>query len=231
MTKILDPEILNSFCSSSDHRIDLSKPFLNGEYVFATDTYSAIRVKSWYITGHLETIENSLIKKLHSCFLEAGKTPKEVPTLQWQVLLDDMKTANEWKDGKPCEECDGEGITYCEHCESESDCKTCNGRWKTIPDKKTGRKIFEKDDYISINQVTWVNPIYIQRVLTAFFDLNKVWILKNQCQLYTTIQDEKSPILFTIHNRDDHALIVEMLVMPVTQPVSEIKKTFYTMLS
>ena len=61
-------------------------------------------------------------------FQEAGKTPKEVPTLQWQVLLDDMKTANEWKGGKPCEECDGEGIIYCEHCESGSDCKTCNGR-------------------------------------------------------------------------------------------------------
>ena len=114
--------ILNKFLSVDELRPQFMDLIEAGEYVYATDTYTAIRCKKNLINRKIQNPEKVPNFDSHFSFKDLNILSVKTIDLMQPVLkcrFEYLKTS--------CKECSGSGIKTCEHCESEYECKECSG--------------------------------------------------------------------------------------------------------
>lgn len=146
--------------------VDIDKPkmsrpcFVNENTVIATNGRILLHIPTKYLEKEYEYYE---------------------PFVEWDKVYDKKETAlgyldnkaiesvldklekEDIKEYKNCPECQGEGVKYCDHCDSEYDCKKCDGNGE-ISYKTLGWQYKHIGVDISINGCNF-NPNYIDRLL------------------------------------------------------------------
>lgn len=223
MHKILDWQILNKFCSDHPDRPTLSKPFLNGNYVCATDTFTAIRVPLGNIEWLFSPMEKP-ISQFQSFFQITNWNENLIPVESWWKNLQKLKTEDEWQDWANCEKCEWEWIIYCDQCDHENDCEKCKGTGKKEKDKLTGRKTYKRYGYVSINDTVVIHAGYLERIIETYNQLPPV----DMYDIFVKVGSSKDPVMFIVRHPVSKSVIVEILVMPVLSQISDTEYHFYT---
>ena len=110
-------ELLQLFCSEDDMRYALSAPFTVGEFTYATDGMIMVWVpKMEGMEGHENAPRGSL-----------ETVTGQVPAEAWDGEFFKLPKLPLWSHREPCDECDGEGESYCKHCDNRGECKACGG--------------------------------------------------------------------------------------------------------
>lgn len=118
--------LLNLFTGDDDLRPQFQTPFRIGEYVYATDSHTLIKIPA-HLLKREYPINEKAPKNLDNMF--EGYT--EIQTLKFDVIIDhlasllaEIKYVYKRND---CPKCNGTSEIPCEHCGHASPCKECNG--------------------------------------------------------------------------------------------------------
>lgn len=190
--------ILSMFVSDEEWKQKMTKPFLNGEYYCATDSFSICVVpkQATAIDYEAEGVRDAL-----KVLKEKEETFNDSITISKDFLLQQF-TQLEWEyKYKECERCNGAGIETCLCCGNETDCGECDGTGqsdKTEPFSKMkliDDKIFFIDRYF--------DPNHINKVLLAAYILE-------EDNIVVRFEKEavKLPVLFEIKD-------CRILLMPI----------------
>lgn len=115
--------LLNHFCSRDDLRLAMGEPNIVGDFVYATDAHSWIKVPFQPSFRHYK---NDLTPP---DFKGASKDWKFIePTVISKKSIESALSKFELKpDWRPCKECNGNGVVECKCCGNASDCENCDG--------------------------------------------------------------------------------------------------------
>jgi hypothetical protein len=118
--------LLNLFTGDDDLRPQFQTPFRIGEYVYATDAHTLIKIPA-HLLKREYPINDKAPKNLDNMFI--GYT--EIKTFQFDVRIDHLAALlAEIKyvyKRNACPKCNGTSEITCEHCGHASPCKECNG--------------------------------------------------------------------------------------------------------
>lgn len=118
--------LLNLFTGDDELRPLFQTPFRIGEYVYATDAHTLIK-----IPAHLLKREYSINEKAPENMDNMFEGYTEIKTLQFDVSIDHLAALlAEIKyvyKRTSCPKCNGTSEITCEHCGHASPCKECNG--------------------------------------------------------------------------------------------------------
>ncbi len=129
-------ELLNNFCAKSkdDPRTYLYKPFLIGEYIYATNGHVAIRVKN---DGSLpEVAEIDKVKTISNYFQSLSSDFIDIPSIPNPEPCKHCQGSGKWNEKIECDECDGDGEFI--HGSHYYSCKECDGEGKIETGNKVG---------------------------------------------------------------------------------------------
>ena len=122
-------ELLESFCESNDHQIELSQPFWDGIFVYATNRNAVIRiVDDDNVFGFPKVKKGSWVhRRLVEFFKELLNAPKV-----FEVDFDKLREEDHMIPAvkvitKECSKCEGSGVYDCEECGTELACDLCDG--------------------------------------------------------------------------------------------------------
>lgn len=177
----MDSTILKKFCKPDAYAEFMQKPFINGDYVLATDGHIAGFIKRELIDdidglvtyekdyiGALDKIKSSHIYNI---------------TIKLDELLKVIKSVESDKDESHlCPDCQGTGVVKFEYTSVEdyhtytieSGCPVCEGDGsnKNYEYMSTISGWFDKkNNAISIKDC-WFNPLYLEKVLFMMYDCN-----------------------------------------------------------
>lgn len=226
--------IVNMFCSFRLERFELATPYVHSWYIWATDSFSAIRIKtdlpndstpirSSLIYNDSTPISSSLIypelkdfplKKLRNIFDRPIIKTYTVRVAYLDKLFESFNKVPVMDYSKQikCSQCEWEWLLDCCNCNSEYDCEKCNGTGaigKPIP---TSELEFDQKIYVLINGCTYVQWSYLLRISEVAKEL---WEDIIYFQFFSTEWDldfyDKEPIIAKIWE-------AEILIMPLTIP-------------
>lgn len=176
--------IVKMFCSTTPERWELQEPFVANGYIYATDTFTAIRVKTdlpdednverKYVPESppgkkfpLQTLEwayekyvvfNYPIKvsQLDTLF----ESFKKIPVLDYSEQID-------------CSRCHGDGQLDCPHCHQDYDCPDCQWEGSVGKPRETWELMFDENIYVIVNGTTCVSGSYLIRLREVAKELNQ----------------------------------------------------------
>ena len=165
-------EILKKFCSDEEMRPAMMNPFINGDFVCATNGLIAIIIsKSLAEKDYSQNPSLKLLEILESTTLL--DTPINISFKDFNFPKEPIyETIDEERD---CSYCNGTGECECMDCGAEHECGKCDGTGKVGRKIKTGKIIGEEisDQYRIKIETTFFNPKYIA-MLT---DISEEWQL------------------------------------------------------
>jgi hypothetical protein len=178
-------EILKKFCSEEKIRPAMMNPFINGEFVCATNGHIGIIIpKSLTETDYsknptmrmIEVLDNTdlLTKSLNIQLRETMTNFPKEPI--YETIGEEKK----------CPECDGSGEIECSECGNTYDCKRCDGTGKIGHIIKTDKIIGEQiaEDYrVKINGC-YFNPAYINLIADIADGWNILALSDRQASLW-----------------------------------------------
>jgi len=115
--------LLNHFCSRDDLRPGMSSPNLIGDYIYATDTHSWIKIpfrpsfrnyKKHDKAPNFESVEKAFV------IIE----PIIIRKNAIEKALSKFHKKPDWK---VCKECRGNGVIECDCCGHQNECENCDG--------------------------------------------------------------------------------------------------------
>lgn len=128
-----EKELLNLYTSKDENRPVLHRPFLLGGYVFATDTYSLIRISRKLCENEYGDRPNGLKPPDVSQIIPKPTMSKQLTTKRLHAAL---KRAHGESDRR-CPECGSDGTVLYEHTDQNGhihtqvfDCPICKGKGK-----------------------------------------------------------------------------------------------------
>ena len=148
--------ILSWFVGHDEMRPQLTTPFSNEDYYFATDAHKLIAIPKSLIILDIDRDEYSLHKK--SVEMINGRRYESHP-INTQTALgvfnDHINLIDELDRSRvtECGKCQGEGKVECPCCGHVSDCPDCDGNGETGIVTKTGEKIPDPEQRFLINKI------------------------------------------------------------------------------
>lgn len=149
-------KLLQSFCSTNENRPKLQSPFVQGENVFATDSYSIIILKATEKDRQTYSVDDPKCPKMDG-FLSVQTEP--LLSLDLESLkreYDRIKKKIDKIDNR-CVECKGRGVVEFNYWSTESDCYTLEGECPVC----SGTGVRNIETYISSRGYCMgITPIY-----------------------------------------------------------------------
>jgi len=121
--------VLQMFTSDDILRPNLLHPFDVGNFTYATDGHSMVRVEKQYVTNKYEAENHPDVEK----FFKIKKNEAYELKIQAEELALALSQMIFAYKKLQCEKCDGEGSITCPHCGNEEDCKNCGGSGEAGP--------------------------------------------------------------------------------------------------
>lgn len=137
---INDPtsRVVKMFCTTHPDRYELLDPFVCDGYIWATDTFTVIRVKT--DLPDQENVERKYVPEspmgkkfplniLRGVYEKPVVKNYQVPCSTIDTIIESFKKVPvlDYSEQVDCTRCHGEGILECDHCHSDYDCPQCNG--------------------------------------------------------------------------------------------------------
>ncbi len=201
-------EQLIKFCAKDDIRSYLLNPWIQGEYVVASNGHIAVRVPATDFVSVLEPVTgkvplvDSLIDKVKALELALMPIPELPPTVPCEYCGGSGAAY-------PCDECDGSGNF--DHCGREYACKACDGHGQN--------QIGEGDA-----EPCWFcdgrgeKPYYAVQVGDGYFDRRYLAIIASLPNVVIAPNGPKGTAYFTFDGGD--GALMPMLVDPPLNPPS-----------
>ncbi len=205
--KKLYQELLNEFCSTDEHRIQIQKPFFDGIDICATDARFLLRVKPDACGLHLPVSGPKRIEITQPC----NKTLSVEALIESFNHVDCEEEEILVSPAIPCDECYGTGSVEYEYQDKafhtfyqECDCPVCKGSGDKVNAvySKTGKMIPKQLEPIAINNVA-----FCAYRLFCFVDICRQL---NVSEVKITNPREAEPCLFHINDE------CEFILMPIT---------------
>lgn len=130
-------ECLKMFVSKDPLRVSLNQPIADGQYIYGTDGIATIRFDRSDLPD-IDCVSSENVVSVLKTYFEV--TPNEMDILNPDSVkkwLSGVKMIPKFDD---CDECDGSGDVYCDHCKHYHECDSCRGTGE-------GEKIGEFFDY------------------------------------------------------------------------------------
>ncbi len=186
--------ILNLFNSSDVLRRLMHTPHKIGEYTYATDAHSVIRIKNENLGFQYESDDK---------FPRADTIYNIDAWSEYTVSVEKMANAVARAKliylGDVCKKCSGEGYVTCECCENTSDCKNCKGEG-TVDTHQFRIAIGQEVAAIKIGE-RFFKPFLVERLLITALALNCT-----EVKISNNLNDTKAT-LFMVND-------IEIILMP-----------------
>ncbi len=160
--------LLSLFTSDDELRPQFCTPFKIGENVYATDTYTIIKIPvKWLNKKH--NINEKAPKDLNNMF---QNTPEpKFPQIDSTIdELASLLASVKWSYQRTlCPVCKGASETTCEHCGQSAPCKECNGTGETDEINFLKRKENEPVT-VQFNDALY-SPFVLEKLLIALMAL------------------------------------------------------------
>lgn len=177
--------VVKMFCSTHAERYELVEPFVANGYIYATDTFSAIRVKTDIPdqdnVGRLPPSENnSMAKKFPLHILEwIYEKPVVydyvIRVSQLDTLFESFKKVPvlDYSQQVDCPKCHWDWQLDCPHCNQDYECPNCNGDGTIGKPRETGELMFDENIYVIVKDTTVIQGSYLLRVREVAKELNQ----------------------------------------------------------
>lgn len=170
--------LLKHFCSRDDLRLGMCQPNIVGDFVYATDAHSWIKVPyrpSFRNYGRHEKTPNFDGVSCTWQFIDPIIISKK-------AIEDALSHFDKKPDWDECKKCEGTGIVECKCCGSELECKECDGEGTF--DNYTLPEVYDDGHLDKCIEVlaNVVAPFQIGRLLRAmdFIGVNEIELRTNK---------------------------------------------------
>lgn len=203
-------ELLQLFVGDDDRRPKFLRPWREGAYVFASDTYILIRVKEELTDADYPSYGDG---KTNSLFPTCPTTGILTSEKLAAVISNAPLTDEEMEIGEDveCEECNGEGTVTWEYKDwrKEFDCPCCDGTGysERVRYKRTGNKVIAYDAAVKINGTGHKEATFGAGFLDLILDVMKYF---DRSEVPVTLTGSREVALF--HITED----VDIILMPYT---------------
>jgi hypothetical protein len=128
MKTIKNDYCIRMFVGADNNKPALTKVNLQDGYLYATNGYVLAKINADLCVHKYDSIE----KYPNAEKVISEHTTIENKTVSVEALLNDLMKIECCFKPKliDCEQCNGDGVCICEHCDSEHDCKECKGSGK-----------------------------------------------------------------------------------------------------
>lgn len=200
-------KVVKTYCSTNNNKPNMQVPFYSNWYLYATDSFTAIRIPSekWEETtlkSIVETIDNTFSKEVvHTYKVELSAMEelslkfKMIPFLNYSTMVD-------------CEFCSWEWIVECDMW-CEHDCPKCEWYWKVWTPKETGEMICAERNYVLVDKTTAIDCKFFNRIISTTKEL---WMSEVEFQFSDTNALSKA---YNIHPLTCKIWDAMVLIMPV----------------
>lgn len=128
MKNIKNDYLIRMFVGGDTLRPAMMKVSLQDGYLYSTNAYIAAKIKSDLCVQNYEAVEKyPNVEKVISGHKSFEKKTVSVDTLFNELMKIECCFKPKMIE---CDNCNGDGVAICDHCDSEYDCKECNGTGK-----------------------------------------------------------------------------------------------------
>lgn len=168
-------EILMRFCSDEEIRPAMQNPFIDKDFVCATNGHIAVIIpKSLSEKDYSQNPSMKIMDLVNEAGSSADITKINLALFEPPKKPLYEKTINE----VVCKECDGDGETTCFSCGHTHECEKCGGEGvvseEIITDKIIGDQIDEDSCLVNIS-LAYYNPKYVNLIKS----ISDTWSIRN----------------------------------------------------
>lgn len=163
-------KVCDLFLSKDDFRPNMCVPFTIGEYTYATDAHTLIRIPNKLIDFEIVNPEK-LVDPVSIVEREIGENAGRymLNMNDLRTVLDGIEYVDIYAD---CENCGGSGEIECPHCGHEDECEECDGtgenKNKVIGTEKAFKRVVLRHSTSwKTKPETCFSSLYLERMVKA----------------------------------------------------------------
>lgn len=202
--------LLSIFLGNDSLRPGNLNPIPEGEFVYATDGCSVIKIASNLIVNQYSRHEKApTVSPVYDCFNESNNDTI-VSYVSVDFLSKALSIARVAFLKQICEQCKGQGVIVCECCGSENDCKECKGEGNSGDAYPIRITYSNSDCTISIPDIGTFSSHLLERVLISACVLGS----KN---IFICKPPDSTKTYFKIPSYENYSDCVEIIVIARTE--------------
>lgn len=225
MTQQNFAKFVHSFCSNDKLRVNMTKPTLfSDSLMVSTDAHVLLGFYTDKVGSVANWPENEYFKYDHdkkigvnarpvvdSYIQQFFNNPEAKPIGLLDLSAIDKSIAEVRKHNieytykyEDCPDCDGEGVEVCPCCDSEKDCKTCDGDGQVKAGIESERGVYRYPD----NEVFYLKDLMFSFQVMDLISTNLKLIDKSALEIYTVANNR---LFAKIHGTDMFIMAMSLI--------------------